>query len=101
MAAKADVVVIGAGAVGCSVAYYLSKQGASVLLVEREAIGSGASAHATGFLSLLGSEFSDGESFEFGLAAYREFSTLAPEPGSRYRHRPDVPTPPVAALGIG
>ena len=79
MANTADVVVVGAGAVGCSVAYYLSKQGASVLLVEREAIGSGASAHATGFLSLLGSEFSDGESFEFGLAAYREFSTLVPD----------------------
>ena len=79
MADTADVVVVGAGAVGCSVAYYLSKQGASVLLVEREAIGSGASAHATGFLSLLGSEFSDGESFEFGLAAYREFSTLVPD----------------------
>ena len=79
MADPADVVVVGAGAVGCSVAYYLSKQGASVLLVEREAIGSGASAHATGFLSLLGSEFSDGESFEFGLAAYREFSTLVPD----------------------
>ena len=78
MADTADVVVIGAGAVGCSVAYYLSKQGASVVLVEREAIGSGASAHATGFLSLLGSEFSDGDSFEFGLAAYNEFSTLVP-----------------------
>ena len=79
MADTADVVVVGAGVVGCSVAYYLSRQGASVLLVEREAIASGASAHATGFLSLLGNEFSDGDSFEFGLAAYREFSALAPD----------------------
>ena len=79
MADAADVVVIGAGAVGCSVAYYLSQRGAKVVLLEREAIGSGASAHATGFLSLLGSEFSEGPSFEFGLAAYREFSTLVPQ----------------------
>ena len=75
----ADVVVIGAGAVGCSAAYYLSLQGLNVTLLERDAIGSGASAHATGFLSLLGGEFSEGPSFQFGLAAYREFSTLVPQ----------------------
>ena len=48
MAETADVVVVGAGVVGCSVAYYLSRQGADVKLVEREGIGSGASTHATG-----------------------------------------------------
>jgi len=73
MAETADVVVIGAGVVGCSVAYYLSRQGVDVKLVEREGIGSGASTHATGFLSLLGAEFSQGPSFAFALAAYREF----------------------------
>ena len=62
--------------VGCSAAYYLSLQGADVKLLEREAIGSGASAHATGSLSLLGAEFTQGTSFEFALAAYREFPEL-------------------------
>lgn len=76
MAETADVVVVGAGIVGCSVAYYLSLQGADVKLLEREAIGSGASAHATGSLSLLGAEFSQGASFDFALAAYREFPDL-------------------------
>ena len=76
MAETADVVVVGAGVVGCSVAYYLSRQGADVKLVEREGIGSGASTHATGFLSLLGAEFSQGPSFEFALSAYREFPDL-------------------------
>ena len=73
MAETADVVVVGAGVVGCSVAYYLSRQGVKVKLVERDGIGSGASTHATGFLSLLGAEFSQGPSFETALAAYREF----------------------------
>ena len=79
MAETADVVVVGAGVVGCSVAYYLSLQGARVTLLEREAIGSGASAHATGSLSLLGAEFTEGPSFQFAMAAYHEFSDLVPQ----------------------
>jgi glycine oxidase len=72
----ADVIVVGAGVVGCSVAYYLAREGARVTLVEKEAIGSGASAHATGSLSLLGTEFSPGPSFQLALAGYREFPDL-------------------------
>ena len=79
MAETVDVAVIGAGVVGCSVAYYLAKMGVSVHLYEREAIGSGASAHATGSLSLLGAEFSPGPSFQLALAGYREFPSLVPE----------------------
>lgn len=76
MAENPDVVIVGAGVIGCSVAYYLSKEGAKVTLLDREAIGSGASAHATGSLSLLGAEFSPGPSFNFALAAHREFPDL-------------------------
>lgn len=76
MAKGADVVVVGAGVVGCSVAYYLARRGVKVTLFERESIGSGASAHATGSLSLLGAEFSPGPSFQFALAGYREFPDL-------------------------
>ena len=76
MGFNTDVVVVGAGVVGCSVAYYLSKQGLQVSVLEKDGIGSGASAHATGFLSLLGAEFSPGPSFELGLAGYKEFSHL-------------------------
>lgn len=46
-----DAIVIGAGAIGGSVGYYLSRLGLSVALLDQNAIGSGASAHATGFLS--------------------------------------------------
>ena len=65
MSDAADVIVVGAGVVGCSAAYYLSRKGAKVKLLERESIGSGASTHATGSLSILGAEFSEGTSFEF------------------------------------
>ncbi len=68
--------VIGAGVVGASVAYYLSRSGLSVALVEKEAIGSGSSAHATGSLSLLGTEFSPGASFRFALDGFNEFPAL-------------------------
>ena len=76
---SADVVVIGAGVVGCAVAYYLAREGVGVTLLEQEAIGSGASAHATGSLSLLGAEFSPGASFEMARASYSEFPKLVAE----------------------
>ena len=79
MSDTADVIVIGAGVLGCSVAYYLSLNGARVKLLEREAIGSGASTHATGSLSILGTEFSEGPSFQLALAGYREFIDLVPD----------------------
>ena len=79
MTESADVVVIGAGVVGCSVAYYLAREGVNVTLLEREAVGSGASAHATGSLSLLGAEFSPGASFQMARASYAEFPQLVTE----------------------
>ena len=79
MAEKFDVVVIGAGVIGCSIAYYLAREGIKVALLERESFGSGSSAHATGFISLLGTEFTPGPSFQFGLESYREFPSLVAE----------------------
>ena len=96
MTETADVVVIGAGVVGCSVAYYLAREGVSVAVLERDAIGSGASAHATGSLSLLGAEFSPGASFEMARASYAEFPQLVAELESAtdmdllYQRRPSL-----------
>jgi len=43
MIKSADVVIIGGGIIGCCVAYYLSKEGVKVILIEKDYLGSGAS----------------------------------------------------------
>jgi glycine oxidase len=48
-----DVVIVGGGVIGCAIAYYLSKQGVAVTLLERNEIGSQASGAATGMFALL------------------------------------------------
>ena len=45
-----DVVVIGAGIVGCALAAFLAERGASVLLVERDAIAAAASGRNSGMV---------------------------------------------------
>lgn len=47
---KADIVIIGAGVIGCSIAYYLCKSGITdVLMIEKEAFpGSGSTSRANG-----------------------------------------------------
>jgi glycine oxidase len=47
----ADVVVIGGGAIGCSIAYHAAVRGARVTLLEAEELGSGSSGALAGMLS--------------------------------------------------
>lgn len=51
---KADVVVVGAGVIGGAAAYFLSKAGLKVVVVERDSIGAHASGFAPGILNPLG-----------------------------------------------
>ena len=46
-----DIVIVGGGVIGCSIAYFLAKQGASVTLLERERLAAGASGVAAGMLA--------------------------------------------------
>jgi glycine/D-amino acid oxidase-like deaminating enzyme len=46
MSSRRDVVVIGAGAIGCSIAYHLGRRGISTLVVDRESIATRASGKA-------------------------------------------------------
>src|SRR5947209_17668538 len=46
-----DVLIIGGGVIGCSIAYHLTKRGCrNVVVVERNTIGSGSTAKAAGGL---------------------------------------------------
>jgi glycine/D-amino acid oxidase-like deaminating enzyme len=73
MSDGADVVVIGAGIVGASIAYVLAKDGLDVVLMDGEGIGSGSTGHGHGVVSLVGKDFRPGPHFELGLAGARIF----------------------------
>ena len=49
-----DVIVVGAGVMGCGTAYWLTKAGYKVLVLEREGIASGASGMAAAMLESVG-----------------------------------------------
>ena len=51
--ASADVVVVGGGIVGCSVAYHLARRGVGVVLLERDRFTSGSTWHAAGLVGQL------------------------------------------------
>ncbi len=69
---RADVVVIGGGLAGLCSAYYLAKDGADVLLVERDEAGMAASTANAGSLhvQLLSYDFNDDTPADGGPAAY-------------------------------
>lgn len=54
MAAGPDVIVVGAGVMGCGTAYWLAKAGYKVLVLEQEGIASGASGMAAAMLESVG-----------------------------------------------
>ena len=77
---KADVIVIGAGVVGCAATYYLTKQGHKVICLEKTMIGHGASSRNGG-----GARQSGRDPREIELAIYATnniWPTLAEELGT-------------------
>ncbi len=52
MTETADVIVVGAGVQGASIAYHLARRGASVLVVERGSVASGATGRSSGFVRM-------------------------------------------------
>lgn len=53
MPETSDVVIVGGGAAGCAVAYYLAQAGVSATLVEREGVGMQASGYSAGGINPL------------------------------------------------
>lgn len=77
MTDRADVVVVGGGIVGASIAYVLAKDGLDVVLMDGEGIGSGSTGHGHGVVSLVGKDFRPGDHFALGLAGARMFREFA------------------------
>jgi len=78
---RPDVVVVGAGVMGCSAAYWLSKEGYKVLVLEKEAVAVGASGMASAHWSGLGLDLwralEDGRLAELAWRSFQLHQELA------------------------
>jgi sarcosine oxidase, subunit beta len=75
----ADVVIIGGGVVGCSIAYHLARRGArDVLVLERETVGAGTTSKAAGGIR---AQFPTETEIRFSLEAIRVFERFEDEFG--------------------
>jgi len=80
----ADVVVVGGGAVGTSIAFHLAEAGADVCLLERDALSSGSTSRAAGGVR---TQFSDPLNIAIGLRAVEAFLRFAERPGGEIDFR--------------
>ena len=76
-----DVVVVGGGAIGCSTAYFLSKAGRTVTLIERGELAGEASGAAAGMLAALSDEGGDrGPAFQkLCLDSFNLYQDILPD----------------------
>src|SRR5438034_4903972 len=75
----ADIVIIGAGAVGCSIAYHLARRGArDVVVLERETVGAGSTSKAAGGIRV---QFGTRVEIEFSLRSIEFFTRFEDEMG--------------------
>jgi sarcosine oxidase subunit beta len=75
---RAEVVVLGGGATGTSIAFHLAEAGVDVVLLEREALSSGSTSRAAGGIR---TQFSDPLNVTIGLRSVEAFSRFAERPG--------------------
>ena len=71
-----DIVIVGGGIVGCALAYECSRRGASITLLERDFVGSGATSAAAGMLAPQAEADQPGPLFDLGLASRKMFEEL-------------------------
>ena len=75
----ADIVIIGAGAIGSSIAYHLAKRGArDVVVLERETVGAGSTSKAAGGIRV---QFGTRVEVEFSLRSIEFFTRFEDEMG--------------------
>lgn len=70
------VIVAGGGVIGCAIAYYLSRGGAEVILLEREEVAAGASGAAAGMLAPLAEAPEDDPFHALCLRSFERFPAL-------------------------
>lgn len=75
---RAEVVVIGGGVMGTSIAFHLAEAGAEVVLLERGALGSGSTSRAAGGVR---SQFSDALNVRIARRSIEAFKEFATRPG--------------------
>ena len=76
MAQTSDVVIIGGGAAGCSVAYYLAQAGIKSTVIEREGVASQASGFSAGGLNPLQGTCIPGPLGPLAIESYRMHTKL-------------------------
>lgn len=77
--ARADVVVVGGGAIGTSVAFHLAEAGADVCLLERAELASGSTSRAAGGVR---AQFSDPLNIALGLRSLEAYERFPERPGA-------------------
>ncbi len=79
MAAGRDIVVVGGGVIGCAIAYRLAREGADVLLLERDQVGSGASQAAAGMLAPLSDSLGHAAVVDLGVESFGLYPSFIDE----------------------
>ena len=91
MAETTDVAIIGGGAAGCAVAFYLAQSGLKSTIIEREGVGNQASGYAAGGLNPLTGIGIPGPLGAFGWECFQLhqglFDSLRHQSGIDYQHR--------------
>ena len=75
---RADVVVVGGGVIGTSVAFHLAEAGVGVCLLERDELASGSTSRAAGGFR---AQFSDPLNIAIGLRSIESFARFGERPG--------------------
>ena len=81
MPESTDVAIIGGGAAGCAVAYYLAEAGLASAIIEREGVGSQASGYAAGGLNPLTGHEIPGPLAAFAWESFQMHQGLYPTLG--------------------
>ena len=74
-----DVAVIGGGIAGCAAAYYLTREGLDVAVIDHQGVGNAASGYALGLLNPLSGAAIPGPLASFAAEAFYEHRRLWPQ----------------------